>query len=548
MIEKLSNKIPLRFMGFLLFFLFAYTWTAPFRDIFGLEVRNALMVREMLENGLSIIPKVNGNYYPDYLPLFFWMETVFSMPAGKVTTLSAVLPSALSAIGLLALTFCLGRRISPRTGWLSALILATIPPFWFNAASATIDMLLAFCVTAGVFCFYFMDMEENAKIKIGYIVGACFFLLAAFMVKGPIGIVLPAVSWGGYLLLNKRLKDFALFSTIIMTVGLICLGLELSFAYGAGGKEFVYDMIRMQVTGRLHQANKPFFYYFISLIEMGGPWWLLIMAYFCILSKEVRTKNVLHFGRLLIAHPINRLALSGFIGIFTVFSLAATKHTRYLLPLYPAAAIILATCVEHFVIENSPFRTKRIQNTAIYITGALLSVGFAFYILLDKFRFVPFGHMLIWLAAGITGIALVSRYIKPSYRMVGSILVFLIIGLSGTDLLVTPTLSRRASAHAFVSEVESLIDPQLPVVIHGLGRDGDALKYIFFSNRRGAAIRFIGSLNELNLSPESYLLVTPSTDKINLLTNRDIRKISEGYIRSKPLHAYLLGPKQKIDD
>lgn len=250
----------------------------------------------------------------------------------------------------------------------------------------------------------------------------------------------------------------------------------------------------------------------------------------------------------MIAHPINRLALSCFMGIFVVFSLAATKHARYLLPLYPAAAIMLATGVEHFFIKNSPFRTKRIQNTAIYITGALLLVGFAFYIMLDKFRFVPLGHMLIWLAAGIAGITMVSRYIKPSYGMVGSTLVLLIIGLSGTDLLVTPALSRRASARAFVSEVESQADPLLPVIIYALGRDGDALKYIFYSNRRGAAIRFIDSLDELNQSRESCLLVAPFTDEINRFTNRDIRKIAEGNIRSKSLYAYLLGSEQKFDD
>jgi 4-amino-4-deoxy-L-arabinose transferase-like glycosyltransferase len=549
MIKKIDGKHWLRLTGFLLFFLMVYTWTLQFRDLYGLEIRNALIAREMLENGLTIIPRVLGHYYPDYLPLYFWMETVFSIPAGKVSTLSAVLPSALSAIGLLALTFCLARRISLRAGWLSALILATIPPFWLNAGSATIDMLLAFFVTAGIICFYFKDLENNPGRGNIYFLGACFPLVAAFMVKGPIGIVLPAVSWGGYLLWDKRIKDFLLFSLVIVIVSLICIGLELSVAYVAGGKEFVYDVIRMQVTGRLHQANSPFYYYFVGLLEIGGPWWLLITACFYVLVKEGRAKKCIsHFGSVLAAHSVNRLAFLCLIGIFTIFSLAATKHARYLLPLYPAAAIILAAAVEHFLIKNNLFRTKRIQNTAIYIAGALLSVGFAFYILLDEFRFVPFGHMLIWLAAGITGIVSVSTYRKPSYRMIGSILVFLIIGLSGTNLLLLPALSRRASAHPFVSEVESLIDPQIPVVIHSLGRDGDALKYIFFSNRRGAAIRFIGTVKELNLSPESFLLVTPSSDNINLIMNRDIRKISEGHIRSKSLYAHLIGPQQKIDD
>lgn len=543
--KTVNGKLWPRLTGFLLFLLIAYTWTLPFRDIYGLEVRNALMAREMLENGLSIIPKVLGRHYPDYLPLYVWLETLFSMPAGRVSTYSAVLPSSLSAVGLLALTFCLGRRISPRTGWLSALILATIPSFWLNAGRATIDMLLAFYITAGILCFYFRDVENNSKRKNVYIFSACFFLLAAFMVKGPIGIVLPAVSWGGYLLLNKRLKDFIAFSSLIMAVGLLCIGLELSFAYGAGGKEFVYDIIRMQVTARLQDANRPFFYYFISLLEIGGPWWLLIMACFCVLVKEGRAEQgVFNFGKLLTAHPVNRLALMWFIGVFIVFSLAATKHTRYLLPLYPATAIIFAAWMEHFFIENSPFRTKCTPNVTIYLSVALLSAGIAFYSLSDRFVFVPFGHMIIWIVAGIAGIALVTRWIKPSYRLVGSTLLLLSVGLSGTDLLITPALSRRASAHAFVTAAESSVDPLLPVIICGLGRDGDALKYIFYSSRSSTAIRFVDSLEELNLLPESFLLITSFTDKINVLTSRSVRKMAEGNIRSKGLYAYLLGPKQ----
>lgn len=543
--KSVNGKLWLRLTGFLLFFLIAYIWTLPFRDIYGMEIRNALMAREMLENGLSIIPKALGRHYPDYMPLYFWMETLFSMPAGQVSTFSAVLPSALSAVGLIALTFWLGCRISSRTGWLSAFILATIPSFWLNAGSATIDMLLAFYVTAVILCFYFRDVESDSKRRKIYVFGAYFSLIAAFMVKGPIGIVLPAVSWGGYLLLNKRLKDFISFSVVMIVVGLICIGVELSFAYSAGGKELVYDIIRMQVTGRLQQANNSFYFYFICLFEIGGLWWLLTITCFCVLLKEGRAKEgVLNFGKLLIAHSVNRLALSCFIGVFTVFTFAATKHARYLLPLYPATAIFFAVLADHFFIGNNFICTKRLQNIMIYLSVALLSAGIAFYSLFERFRFVPLGYMIIWLVAWIAGVALVTRWTKSKYRLVASAFLLLAIGLSGTNLLVTPELSRKASAHAFVSAVESRVDPLFPVVIYGLYRDGDALKYVFYSSRSSKEIRFVDSMEELNLFPESCILITPFADKIRLLSGRDTRKVAEGQIRSKRLYAYLLGPKQ----
>jgi hypothetical protein len=76
------------------------------------------------------------------------------------------------------------------------------------------------------------------------------------------------------------------------------------------------------------------------------------------------------------------------------------------------------------------------------------------------------------------------------------------------------------------------------VIIYGLGRDGDALKYIFYSNRSPTAIRFVDSAEELNSLPESCLLITAFTDKIALPADRNIHKVAEGNIRSKGLYAY----------
>jgi len=535
-----KENVWLRLAGFLLFFFLAYTWAAPFRDLYGMEIRNALAAREMLENGLTIIPKVFGEYYPDYLPLYFWLETVFSLPAGAVSTLSAIMPSALSAVGLLALTFCLGRRITPRAGWLSALILATIPSFWCYAGGATIDMLLAFCVTGGILCFYFGDEEDNPKIKRIYFLGGCVALAGAFMVKGPIGIVLPAISWGGYLLLNKRLSDFIKFSLWIMLVGVFCIGLEFLFAYLAGGRQLVSEMIKMQVTGRLRQANKPFYYYFFCILGICNLWLFLILAS-RLVSGRLKEKK-LSFFKPLAADSVTRLAVTWVLGILTVFSLAATKHSRYLLPLYPAAAILLGGWVEHFLVENNPFRANRLQTSAIFLSAVILSASMVFYFLFNQYIFISLGHIIIWLALGVAGIILILKWIHPKHKLAGSVLLLMAIGISGANLLATPALSRRASAREFVTAAESQAS-LLPVMIHGLGRDGDALKYLFYSNRNPEEIRFVDRLEELNTLPAPCLLIT-DMDNLPLLEDRNIHKIVEGNARSTKLYAYRVNLKE----
>lgn len=150
-----ENNSWFRLPGVLFIFLITYTWAKPFRDIYGLETRNALMAREMLEDGISLIPKVLGQPYPDYPPLYFWLE----------------------------------------------------------AGSVTIDMLLAFNITAAIFCLYFRDNSQHFRVKITYTISAVIFLIFAFLTKGLIGIVLPGISWGGYLLWERRWKH--LFSFVL---------------------------------------------------------------------------------------------------------------------------------------------------------------------------------------------------------------------------------------------------------------------------------------------------------------------------------------------
>lgn len=546
--HSLSNRIEkdltwVRLGGFLSVLLLAYTWTQPFREIYGLEARNALMAREMLEDGLSLIPKALGRPYPDYPPLYFWLETLFSMPLGHVSPLSASLPSALSAVGLVALTFFLGRRISSVIGWLSALILATMPPFWLEAGSATIDMLLAFTVTAAIFCLYLRDQDCRFQKSTAYAVAAAIFLVLAFLTKGPIGIVLPGVSWGGYLLWERRWKDVPAFVLFVFAVGLMCMAIELAIVYHAGGRHLVDDVVRMQVGGRIGtKSNEPFFYYFICLLEIGSLWWLLIAASGFRSEKtpsEHQRRSVLR--QLVSTHAVIRLMLTWSSGMLAIFTIASTRHARYLLPLYPAAAVIIATWVDH-LLEKGRLPTSPVWNkSAKAIAAALLLAGGAVFFLYPEFIFVPFAYLLIWFVAGIVGWLFAMRRIDARYHLVGAILLLLFVGLIGTNLMVTPVLSRRASGQAFVKAAESQVDSLLPVVVYKINPDGDGVKYALYSNRKPSAVHFADTTDALASIAYPCLLITrvPGDAELQkLLSEKKCRFVAEGSIRSHQLAAY----------
>lgn len=543
-----SNKTDARrLVGFLIALLFAYTWTLPLRDIYGLDVRNALMAREMLEDGLTFIPRAMGQLYPDYPPLYFWLEVLFSIPFGRVTTFSAVLPSALAAVGTVGLTYYLGSQLNRRVGWLAAIILATSPSFWYEAGSATIDMLLAFTVMLTITALYCRDSCQRPTWKTLHLAGAVLFWVLAFLTKGPVGIVLPAAAWGGYLLLEKRMKDFLLFSLLAVSVAIACAGAELLIAWRQGGAEFVQEMIQMQLTSRVGQKeNKPIYYYLIGLLGAGGAW-----IFWCLPSVkrflgEWRNRPVVHPFRALSGQPsLVKLSLVWFVTVFAIFSAASTKHGRYILPLFPPVAILLAIAVDRVLAGGGPFR-ERLWNRILAAIPPILAGGGMFYMLLFQPGRPSTPHLIlaiIWCSLTLAGWFLVLKMSHRQQRVVALVALVMIVGLSGFNVVAQPLISHQASGRSFVEAVERSVSSAYPVVIYGLGQDGDGLKYALYSTRKPESIIFPSGPEEILNLPRPSIVVAYEKNCQELSTVFETvttRHLASGFIRSKAVAAHLL--------
>src|SRR5438093_1254910 len=153
---------PAAFLG--LWNLWGYDLWAPDEPYF------AEGAREMLADGQWAVPHVNGTITTDKPPLFFWIIALLSLPAGRVTPLTARLPSALAGLGSVVLAMRLARRAAAAPGTarlapeapavsgeadagLAGLGLATTHLHWDKARSAQIDALLAFLILAALSAF-----------------------------------------------------------------------------------------------------------------------------------------------------------------------------------------------------------------------------------------------------------------------------------------------------------------------------------------------------------------------------------------------------------
>jgi len=151
------NNTRLILICIILFTGFLFLFNLGKRDLWAPdEPRYAQVSKEMRDTGNFIVPHLNSAPYPDKPPLLFWLINLFSLPFGKITALSARLPSAFAGIGCCVAIFYLGKYLyqNTRLALLSSLLLATSSKFLWMAHRVAFDVLLTFFVTMAIVCFY----------------------------------------------------------------------------------------------------------------------------------------------------------------------------------------------------------------------------------------------------------------------------------------------------------------------------------------------------------------------------------------------------------
>jgi 4-amino-4-deoxy-L-arabinose transferase-like glycosyltransferase len=306
------------------------------------EPRYAQVAKEMVQRGDWVLMHVNGNAYEDKPPLFFWLIALSSFLWQGFTSFSARFPSAFLSTLTVLLTFFLGGKLyGSRTGFLSALILATSFEFAYLSTRANIDATLTFLTTASLFFFFQWyqpskggggaERDKRGLPIYGFYIGMAF----ATLVKGPVGFILPLLVGLVYLLL---LKDWKAMRRMRLLTGMILLVvIVLSWYLPAvlkGGEDFLNQTLFHQTLERFAKGTshiRPPYYYLFNFPVDFLPWFLFLpgaVVYGLSKKREGISRDFLFL-------------LVWFAAIFLFFSFSKGKRAIYLLPLYPAASLMV---------------------------------------------------------------------------------------------------------------------------------------------------------------------------------------------------------------
>ena len=518
--------------------------TAQFNyEFVQFESRFGLFAQEMWRNGISFFPTTYNQLYPDYPATQTILTYLFSLLMGKLTHLTAILPTAITSAATLVFTYAIGSRRSRLWGFYSLLILLFTFNFFGPARSITLDQ---FTTTATVACFYLVYSAhlEHKKHRL-YLLPL--FWLFGFMMRGPIGLIIPASVTAGFYLLEQQWRAFFKTGLRALILLMLCSTALLSAAWYQGGINFVHNVIRMEVVGRVINAEQHTHFSYL-LIALQSYWisFPLALLVFIATAKQLFADNALsqkisgesNSAGVSISPADNaeetqsdikllRHLLFWIVIVIAGFSLTSTAKDRYILPMIPAAALASAYI---FTCPNPTTFLRLIRAGLVRLSITIPFVGLlalgachAFCVIkhFDLHIHIMVISVLLILLCAIA-VILIKKNLTQQFRQLGlcscatATFIILYIGV------IQPVDIQFNSATIFVNEFNQYYQPNQDIVFYDIGPDQEDIKFMVAMDKP-IQPKFIHTQQELMNYHTPALFITKVSDFAALSSDTENR-------------------------
>lgn len=418
------------------------------------EPRYSEVAREMFATNDYISPRLCGCLWFEKPVLLYWLAAA-SYHLFGVSEFAARFPSVLAAIlTMIFVHYGLKRAMSERLAYVASIAFLTSGLVIAYARVATPDILLTAAMSIALISGYLATTSSGRARTVHWVL--CFAAIgAAVLAKGLVGIALVVAIFAVYFAVTRQMQFIRWQQALIgVAVFLVIAGTwyaPVTFRHGWGFiEEFFIRHHFQRYTSNEFGHPQPFYFFFVIAIAGVAPWsFFLIPAAARLKSLKPQTRSLdalLLFAWIWVAVPL------------VFFSASGSKLPGYILPIFPALAIIIGAELERFINNERGF----LLSAAAWLTALLLlgiGVGFVVYYIRERVGADGWPLTFLEVPMAFAALAVIVLFKKRRHAFVmtaAGVMLALIIAAAG---LILPTLSDKLTLKSLSLEAAAALRP-----------------------------------------------------------------------------------------
>lgn len=300
------------------------------------EGRYAEIPREMVASGNWVTPRLNGLKYFEKPALQYWATAAAYAAFGEHHWTSRLWAALTGFCGLIAVAYCGWVLFGRETGIYAGLVTGSAFLYVVMAHVDTLDMGVTFFMTVTL-CAFLLALRDGASAPATrnwmWLAWAAAGL--AVLSKGLQGIVLPGAAFVIYTLIERDASPWNKLRPIGGLAIFLAITVPWFVAVSAANPEFpqfffIHEHFERFLT-KEHHRYQPWWFFILVLLAGMLPWTAMI---YDAVRGAWRRQAVTNF------QPVRFLLLwSAFIFVF--FSASGSKLIPYILPIFPALALLV---------------------------------------------------------------------------------------------------------------------------------------------------------------------------------------------------------------